>query len=450
MPGRHRSRQASHRATTSEGADIVVQLIFPAAPATRLAELGLRCADRNSRSQHRGNRRTEDANPHLAPPFANPACRQHMPRYAGCVMLCSQLLIVNLWMQLLGVHRRPRHRQVLSSTCHAIAIPACEMCRWEIRPIMTDLSSELGFRRNGQLRKAVYQNRALSRAGFSERLFALLFTGLVYPQIWEDPEVDIEAMDLLEGHRVVTIASGGCNVLAYLTRSPAHIDAVDLNAAHIALNRLKLAAVRHLPAQADLFRFFGEAGNRHELRRLRPLPRAASRRRRPAATGKSATGADAGASRPSTAISTAPACSACSSPPATRPRASTASTRAGILKAHDLREPAPLLRGRARPDLRPQADAAGAVTEIVAVRPRHSAGAVQFADRLRRRLDGERAEGAAGKARLRFPAERQLFRLAGLRAPLSRARRRRPARLSGQGELRDAARQMSAASPCIT
>jgi S-adenosylmethionine-diacylglycerol 3-amino-3-carboxypropyl transferase len=127
---------------------------------------------------------------------------------------------------------------------------------------MTDLSSELGIRRNGQLRKAVYQNRALSRAGLSERLFALLFTGLVYPQIWEDPEVDIEAMELLEGHRVVTIASGGCNVLAYLTRSPAHIDAVDLNRAHIALNRLKLAAVKHLPAQADLFRFFGEAGNR--------------------------------------------------------------------------------------------------------------------------------------------------------------------------------------------
>jgi S-adenosylmethionine-diacylglycerol 3-amino-3-carboxypropyl transferase len=68
-------------------------------------------------------------------------------------------------------------------------------------------------------------------------------------------------MALKQGHRVVTIASGGCNVLAYLTRSPERIDAVDLNAAHIALNRLKLAAVRHLPSQADLFRFFGEAGN---------------------------------------------------------------------------------------------------------------------------------------------------------------------------------------------
>ena len=127
---------------------------------------------------------------------------------------------------------------------------------------MTDLSSEIGFRRNRQVGQAVYQNRALSKDGLSERLFALLFSGLVYPQIWEDPEVDMEAMALGEGHRIVTIASGGCNVLAYLTRSPARIDAVDLNAAHIALNRLKLAAVQHLPTQADLFRFFGEAGNR--------------------------------------------------------------------------------------------------------------------------------------------------------------------------------------------
>jgi S-adenosylmethionine-diacylglycerol 3-amino-3-carboxypropyl transferase len=132
-----------------------------------------------------------------------------------------------------------------------------------IRLAMTDLSSELGFPRNRRLGKAVYQNRALSKAGLSERLFTFLFSGLVYPQIWEDPEIDMEAMALAEGNSVITIASGGCNVLAYLTRSPVRIDAVDLNTAHIALNRMKLAAVRHLPSQADLFRFFGEAGNRH-------------------------------------------------------------------------------------------------------------------------------------------------------------------------------------------
>src|SRR5690606_24709955 len=98
----------------------------------------------------------------------------------------------------------------------------------------------------------------------SERLFALLFSGLVYPQIWEDPDVDMEAMRLGEGHRVVTIASGGCNVLAYLTRSPALIDAVDLNPAHVALNRLKQAALIHLPAAEAFPRFFAgraEGGN---------------------------------------------------------------------------------------------------------------------------------------------------------------------------------------------
>ncbi|MBZ9763571.1 DUF3419 family protein [Mesorhizobium sp. CA8] len=128
---------------------------------------------------------------------------------------------------------------------------------------MSDVSGELVYRRGKEVGKAVYQNRALSKDGVSERLFAFLFSGLVYPQIWEDPEVDMEAMQLGAGHRVVTIASGGCNILAYLTRSPARIDAVDLNAAHVALNRMKVEAVRHLPSQRDLFRFFGAAGTSH-------------------------------------------------------------------------------------------------------------------------------------------------------------------------------------------
>ena len=125
---------------------------------------------------------------------------------------------------------------------------------------MTDLSAGPGIATRRRVGQAVYQHRAASKAGMSERLFALLFSGLVYPQIWEDPEVDIEAMQLGAGHRVVTIASGGCNVLAYLTAGPASIDAVDLNAAHVALNRLKLAAVKHLPGQKDVARFFGGTG----------------------------------------------------------------------------------------------------------------------------------------------------------------------------------------------
>ena len=60
-----------------------------------------------------------------------------------------------------------------------------------------------------KLGAALFRHKALSREGFSERLFRALFSGLVYPQIWEDPEVDMEAMQLCAGHRVVSIGSGG-------------------------------------------------------------------------------------------------------------------------------------------------------------------------------------------------------------------------------------------------
>ncbi|MGF0538598.1 DUF3419 family protein [Agrobacterium sp. ES01] len=122
---------------------------------------------------------------------------------------------------------------------------------------MTELAPEAGFRGNRKLKTALLQHKALSRDGLSERLFGLLFSGLVYPQIWEDPDVDMEAMELAAGHRVVTIGSGGCNMLAYLSRSPAKIDVVDLNPNHIALNRLKLAAFQHLPDYKTLVAHFG-------------------------------------------------------------------------------------------------------------------------------------------------------------------------------------------------
>ncbi|MGE0503031.1 MAG: DUF3419 family protein [Rhizobiaceae bacterium] len=125
---------------------------------------------------------------------------------------------------------------------------------------MADVYAEERLDRRARIREAVYQHPAMSRDGVSERLFAWLFSGLVYPQIWEDPEVDIAAMGSLDGQRIVTIASGGCNVLSYLSRSPARIDAVDLNAAHVALNRLKLAAARSLPTHADFQNFFQGRG----------------------------------------------------------------------------------------------------------------------------------------------------------------------------------------------
>ncbi len=112
---------------------------------------------------------------------------------------------------------------------------------------------------------AVHRSRPLSAEGLRERLFTLAFSNLVYAQIWEDPAVDLEALALDSDSRIVTIASGGCNVLSYLTAGPAHIAAVDINAAHVALNRLKLAAARHLPDYHAFYRFFGAANTAENI-----------------------------------------------------------------------------------------------------------------------------------------------------------------------------------------
>jgi len=113
----------------------------------------------------------------------------------------------------------------------------------------------------GKLKNAVGYGRSLSPRNLANRLFAKLFEGLVYPQIWEDPEVDMAALAITPDCHVVTIASGGCNVLSYLTADPKKITALDLNPAHIALNRLKVAAAGNLPDWHSFYRFFGNAND---------------------------------------------------------------------------------------------------------------------------------------------------------------------------------------------
>lgn len=118
------------------------------------------------------------------------------------------------------------------------------------------LEPAVGLPLNHRLRTAVHRHKAVSRQGLQERLFTLVFSGLVYPQIWEDPVIDLEAMQLKQGEHVVAIASGGCNVLSYASAADVSVTALDLNPAHIALNTLKLTAVRKLD-YATFHRFFG-------------------------------------------------------------------------------------------------------------------------------------------------------------------------------------------------
>ncbi|OAD23688.1 S-adenosylmethionine:diacylglycerol 3-amino-3-carboxypropyl transferase protein [Candidatus Thiomargarita nelsonii] len=79
------------------------------------------------------------------------------------------------------------------------------------------------------LKTAVYQDRLMSREGLLQRLFSRWFNGFVYNQIWEDPKVDLQALDLKDDSQILTIASGGCNILNYLIEKPKRLVAVDLN-----------------------------------------------------------------------------------------------------------------------------------------------------------------------------------------------------------------------------
>ena len=117
-----------------------------------------------------------------------------------------------------------------------------------------------------QLAAAVHQNSVLNSTGLLERLFSSLFEGLVYPQIWEDPVVDMAALSIQPDEHVFCIASGSCNAMSYLTARPGSVTAVDLSPAHVALGRLKVAAARYL-SQAEFFAFFGRANQNENVAR---------------------------------------------------------------------------------------------------------------------------------------------------------------------------------------
>ena len=79
---------------------------------------------------------------------------------------------------------------------------------------------------------------------------------LMYAHNWEDPQLEIEALDIKPGDAVVAIAGGGCTALSLLAQGPRRLHAVDCNPAQVHLLRLKLAAVSAL-APSDAAEFLG-------------------------------------------------------------------------------------------------------------------------------------------------------------------------------------------------
>src|ERR1700751_1618903 len=108
-----------------------------------------------------------------------------------------------------------------------------------------------------------------------DRIYAFWLRRLVYTQIWEDPEADLAALQLPLGSTIVTVSCGGCNALSYLTAQPAQVYAVDLNQAHLALLKLKLAGIQAFSTYSEFWQFFGEAASpaHADLYRARLRPR---------------------------------------------------------------------------------------------------------------------------------------------------------------------------------
>jgi S-adenosylmethionine-diacylglycerol 3-amino-3-carboxypropyl transferase len=116
------------------------------------------------------------------------------------------------------------------------------------------------------LKEAVHQHHLTSKIGVWQRLFSSWFNNFVYNQIWEDPRVDLKALQINADSNILTIASGGCNILNYLVEKPNKIIAIDLNPYHMHLTRLKLAAFKYLPNHSIFYDFFGHANIAHNIK----------------------------------------------------------------------------------------------------------------------------------------------------------------------------------------
>ncbi len=87
------------------------------------------------------------------------------------------------------------------------------------------------------------------------------FSGIRYAQCWEDADILLEALDIQPGDVCLSIASGGDNSLAMLSRNPGRVVALDLSGAQLACLELRVAAYREL-SHPELLELIGSRPSR--------------------------------------------------------------------------------------------------------------------------------------------------------------------------------------------
>ena len=90
---------------------------------------------------------------------------------------------------------------------------------------------------------------------------------LIDTHSWVDPDTDFQALNLQPGHSVVTICGGACHALAYLTKQPSVVHAIDTNQTQLALLEIKAKAIQHLPDHNAVYQFLGPANHPDNLKR---------------------------------------------------------------------------------------------------------------------------------------------------------------------------------------
>lgn len=112
------------------------------------------------------------------------------------------------------------------------------------------------------------RNAALPISVFSQAKKDNRWPTLRYAQCWEDADVLLESLNVRSGDVCLSIASGGENTLALLSRSPKKVIAIDLNPAQLYCLQLKASAFRNL-SHEEVLMFLGSrvalASERHSL-----------------------------------------------------------------------------------------------------------------------------------------------------------------------------------------